>query len=149
MSIWLICFDGGNISGLMQRQNSNIIRNLVESKLADQNWRFFVLWKHGIWQITLINNRAFFLCYFKLCASYWSHWWIQTGVTTQKRPVRVEIDDFQPCDHTSWRMTLKNNGAPLLSSIKLCASFQCHMWIQTRVTGWKRQHWVLTGELDL
>ena len=31
-------------------------------------------------------------------------------------------------------MTSKNNKAPLLYYIKLCASFQIHQWIQTRVT---------------
>ena len=30
------------------------------------------------WQMTLKNNRAPLLCYFKLCASFLSHWWIQT-----------------------------------------------------------------------
>ena len=40
-----------------------------------------------IWRITFKNNRALLLCYFKLCASFHSHWWIQTGVTVQKRPI--------------------------------------------------------------
>ena len=40
------------------------------------------------------NNRAPLLCYFKLCASFRSHWWIQTGVTVWKRPIWVKIDDF-------------------------------------------------------
>ena len=31
------------------------------------------------------NNTAPLLCYFKLCASFRSHWWIQTGVTVRKR----------------------------------------------------------------
>ena len=35
-----------------------------------------------IWQLTLRNNRAPLLC-FKLCASFHSHWWIQTGVTVR------------------------------------------------------------------
>ena len=35
-------------------------------------------------------------------------------------------------------MTLKNNRAPLLWYIKLCASFQSHRWIQTKVTVRKR-----------
>ena len=35
--------------------------------------------------MTLKNNRAPLLCYFKLCASFRSHWWIQTGVTVRKR----------------------------------------------------------------
>ena len=42
-------------------------------------------------------------------------------------------------------MILKNNRAPLLSDIKLYASFHHHMWIQTRVTVRKRLSWVLTS----
>ena len=42
-------------------------------------------------------------------------------------------------------MTLQNNRAPLLSNIKLCASFHHHMWIQTGVTARKRLSWVLTS----
>ena len=38
-------------------------------------------------------------------------------------------------------MTFKNNRTPLLSMIKLCASFHCHMWIQTGVTVRKRLKW--------
>ena len=41
---------------------------------------------------------------------------------------------FSPCDLEIWWMTKKNNGAPLLYYIKLCASFQIHRWTQTRVT---------------
>ena len=33
-----------------------------------------------------------------------------------------------------WWMTLKNNSAPLLCYVKLCASNQSHRWIQTYVT---------------
>ena len=42
-------------------------------------------------------------------------------------------------------MTLKNNRAPLLSNIKLYASFRHHMWIQTGVTVRKRLRWVVTS----
>ena len=35
--------------------------------------------------MTFKNNRAPLLCYFKLCAAFRSHWWIQTGVTVRKR----------------------------------------------------------------
>ena len=48
---------------------------------------------------------------------------------------------FVPSDLEIWRMTLKNNRAPLLSSIKLYASFHHHMWIQTGVTVRKRSPW--------
>ena len=47
----------------------------------------------------------------------------------------MEISDFFVlCDLEIWWMTLKNNRAPLLCYIKLCASFQNHGWIQTGVT---------------
>ena len=52
---------------------------------------------------------------------------------------------LEPCDLEIWRMTLKNNRAPLLSNIKLCASFHCHMWIQTGVTVRKRLSRVMTS----
>ena len=41
-------------------------------------------------------------------------------------------------------MTLKNIRAPLLSIIKLCASYHHHMCIQTGVMVPKRLSWVLT-----
>ena len=50
-----------------------------------------------------------------------------------------------PCDLQTWRMTLKNNRAPLLSNIKLYASFYHHIWIQTGVTVRKRLSWVVTS----
>ena len=40
------------------------------------------------------NNRAPLLYCVKLCASFRSHWWIQTGVTVRKRPIWVKINDF-------------------------------------------------------
>ena len=52
---------------------------------------------------------------------------------------------LEPCDLEIWRMTLKNNRAPLLSNIKLYASFHHHMSIQTGVTVRKRLSWVVTS----
>ena len=49
---------------------------------------------------------------------------------------------FVPCDLEIWRMTLKNNSAPLLCCFKLCASFHSHQWILTGVTVWKLPFWV-------
>ena len=48
-----------------------------------------------IWRMTLENNRATLLCYFKLCASFRSHWWFQTWVTVRKRPIWVKFDNFK------------------------------------------------------
>ena len=56
--------------------------------------------------MTLKNNRAPLLCCFKLCASFHSHQWIQTGVTVRKCPILLKIDDFFS------RVTLKFNGWP-------------------------------------
>ena len=46
-----------------------------------------------------------------------------------------------------WNLTadLENNRAPLLSNIKLYATFRYHIWIQTRVTVWKPLSWVVTS----
>ena len=41
---------------------------------------------------------------------------------------------FSSCDLENWWMTSKNNRASLLYYIKHCASFQIHLWTQTRVT---------------
>ena len=59
-----------------------------------------------IWQMTLKNNRAPLLCYFKLWTSFCSRWWIQTRVTVRKRPIWVKIDHFFS------RVTLKFNEWP-------------------------------------
>ena len=92
------------------------------------------------------NNRAPLLCYFKLCAAFPSHWWIETGVTVQKKPNLGQIRWFlEPCDLEIWQMTLKNNRAPVLSIIKLYASFHHHMWIQTGVTVRKLLSGVVTS----
>ena len=71
--------------------------------------------------MTLWNNRAPLLCYFKLCASFRSHWWIQTWVTVRKHPILVKLVIFLS------RMTLKfggialkNTRAPFLCYSKLC-----------------------------
>ena len=104
-----------------------------------QNRWCFVPCDLQIWWMTLENKKASLLCCFKLCATFHSHWWIQTGVTVRKRPIRRFLE---PCDLEIWRMTLKNNRAPLLCYFKLYASFRSHWWIQTGVTVRKRPIWV-------
>ena len=162
----------------------------------DLNHRFFSPCDLEIWWMTPINNRAPLLCYFKLFASFHSHWWIQTGVTVRKPLIWVNIDAFfsrvtlkfdgwpsktighlfyatssfvqhfvaigefklelesgnpnlgqirrflEPCDLEIWRMTLKNNSAPLLCYFKLYAPIRSHWWIQTGVRVRKRPIWV-------
>ena len=78
----------------------SIVTSEFKQKLQPRNaqygWKsaIFVLCDHKIWWMTLKNNRAPRLCYFKLCASFHSHWWIQTGVTVRKCPIWIQINDF-------------------------------------------------------
>ena len=65
---------------------------------------------------------------------------------SSETPNLGQIQQFlEPRDLEIWRMTLKNNRAPLLSNIELYASFHHHMWIQTGVTVRKRLSWVVTS----
>ena len=175
--------------------NSNRSYSLETPNLGQIGW-FLQPCDLEIWRVTLQNNRAPLLCYFKLCASFHTHWWIKTWVTVRKHSIPVKIDDFfnrvtlkfygwpskiighlfhatssfvhhfvpigelklelqsgnaklgqirrflEPCDLEIWRMTLKNNRAPLLCYFKLCAAFRSHWWIQTGVTVRKRPIWV-------
>ena len=59
-----------------------------------------------IWWMTSKNCRAPLLHYIKLCASFQSHRWIQTGVTVRKHSILVKIGDFLSC------VTLKFDGWP-------------------------------------
>ena len=54
--------------------------------------------------MTLKNNRAPLLYYIKLCASFQSHGWIQTGVTVRKCSIGVKTSNFLS------RLTLKFDG---------------------------------------
>ena len=110
--------------------------------LGENRW-CFVPCDLEIWRMTLENNRASLLCCFKLYATFHSHWWIQTEVTVQKRPNWVKFRRFlKPCDPEIWRMTLKNNRAPLLCYFKLYASFRSHRGIEAGGTVRKRPIWV-------
>ena len=70
------------------------VTGLVITLKLHSNRRFFSLCDLEIWWMTQKNNRAPLLCYFKLFASFRSHWWIQTGATVWKRLIWVKIDDF-------------------------------------------------------
>ena len=136
-----------------------------ETPNLGQNRRFSVPCDLEIWHMTLKNNRAPLPIYLKLCASFRSHWWIQTGVTVRKRPIWVTRQIwgiwklglayspetlnlgqnrwcFVSCDLEIWWMTLENKRASLLCCFKLCAIFHSHWWIQTGVTVRKHTIWV-------
>ena len=72
-----------------------------ETLNSGPNRQFFLPCDREIWRMTLKrtlkNHRAPPLCCFKLCASFHSHQWIQTGVRDRKRQIWVKIDDFFSC----------------------------------------------------
>ena len=73
--------------------NSNLSYN-PEMLNSGPIWPFFEPCDLEILQMTLKNNRASLSCYFKLCASFCTHWWIQIGVTVRKRPIWVKFHNF-------------------------------------------------------
>ena len=84
--------------------NSNL-SDSPETFNSGQNRRFFIPWPWNLMD-DLAKNRAPFLCCFKLCASFHSHQWIQTGVKVQKPSIWVKTDNFFS------RVTLKFDGWP-------------------------------------
>ena len=121
--------------------------SLVILLKLDWNRQFFSSCDLQIWWMTSKNYRAPLLHYIKLCASSQTPRWIKTRVTVRKLSIPVQICNFfAPCDLQIRWMTLKNNRAPLLCYIKLCAPFQSHQWIQTGVAVRKRSIRVKIGD---
>ena len=63
-----------------------------------------------IWWMTPKNNKARLPYNIKRCVSFHIHQWIQTGVTVQKSPIWVKLDDFFSCvtlqfDVWPWKTT--------------------------------------------
>ena len=80
-----------------------------------KNWRFSVLCDLEIWWMTVTNNRAPLLCYFKLCKSFQTIGEFKLEWQSRNAQFRSKSAIFVPCDLEISRMTLKNNRAPLLS----------------------------------
>ena len=86
--IKLIFYNKANLRDLIAATGLAILLKL------DLNRRFLCPCYLEIWWMTPKNKRASLLCYFKLFASFRSHWWIQIGVTVRKRLIWVKIDAF-------------------------------------------------------
>ena len=69
---------------ILLKLDSNRLFFSRETPNLGQNRQYFEPCDLEIWWMTFKNNRAPLLCYFKLCAAFCSHWWIQTGVTVRK-----------------------------------------------------------------
>ena len=79
----------------------------------------------------------------------WTIWTPMSSVLKKADKLNLSLGQIrrflEPCDLEIWRMTLKNNRAPLLCCFLLCAWFHCRMWIQTGVRVRKLLSWVLTS----
>ena len=98
---------GGN--GLINKANLRALIAVTSLNFClklDSNHSFFGPCDLQIWWMTSKNNRTPLLYYIKLCASFQTHWWIQTAVTVQKCSNWVRIGDFLSC------VTLKFDGWP-------------------------------------
>ena len=95
-------------------------KHSIRAKICD----FFVLCDLEILWMTLENNRAPFLYYTKLCASFQnpsvkSNW----SYSPETLNLGQNRQFFVPCNLEIWRMTLQNNRAPLLCHFKLVYHF--------------------------
>ena len=88
LAIWRMTLNKANLRDFIAATGLVILLKL------DSNRRFFSPCDLEVWWMTPQNNRTPLPCYFKLYASFRSHWWIQTGATVWKRPIWVKIDDF-------------------------------------------------------
>ena len=70
-------------------------------------WAIYCTVPSEIWQMTLKYNRTPVLTYFKISASFRSHWWIQNWVTVRTRLIWVQIGKYY-CPST-----LKFDSSPL------------------------------------
>ena len=101
LEIWQMTLNKANLRDLIAATGLVILLKL------DLNRLFFSPCDPEIWWTTPKNNRAPLLSYFKLFASFRSHWCIQTGVTVRKRLIWVKIDAWVKID-----VTLKFYGWP-------------------------------------
>ena len=103
--------------GYLSCVTSNFVQHSIgigEFKLELQSGNAQFGWKSAIfcpvwpWNLTndLEKQQGILLYYFKLCATFTRHRWIQTGITVRKRPIWVKIGDFLS------RLTLKFDGWP-------------------------------------
>ena len=87
LEIWWMTPKKANLRDLIA------VTSLVILLKLDSNRWFFACVTFKIWWMTPKNNKARLL-YIKLCASFRTHWCIQTWVTVQKCPIWVKFDDF-------------------------------------------------------
>ena len=112
------------------------------SQFGSKSTYFFEPCDLEIWRMTLKNNRAPLQCYFKLCGSLCSHWWIQTGITVRKRLTWVKIHDFLAV----WPWNLTDDLEKIIEHLFCATSSSVHHFII--ICEFKlelRLSWVLTS----
>ena len=66
------------------------------TQIGSKSSIFLSLWPRNLMNDLKKNNRTPLPCYIKLCVVFQSHWWIQTGLTVLKCPIRSKSGIFCP-----------------------------------------------------
>ena len=95
----------------------------------DTNHRFLTPHDFEIWWITSRIIEHLFYTTLSLVHHFKSISEFKLELQSGNIHLRSKSAIFAIYDFEIWWMALKNNRAPLLCYVKLCASFQCHLWI--------------------
>ena len=92
--------------------------------------------------MTLKNNRAPLLTYFKLCTSFCSHWWIQTGVTVRKCQIWVKIgSSLSP-------VTSKFDRWPWITTLHLFYATSSYVHHFVAICEFKLELWSIKAQIE-
>ena len=98
-----------------------------ETLNSGQNWQFFVPCDPEIDEWPFKTTEHLFYAIWSFVHHLIAISQFKLELQSLKRQILFKIGDFFVlCDPEIWRMTLKNNRAPLLCYFKLCASFHSH-----------------------
>ena len=135
----------------------NFVWNFKDALWNFTHRGFFVPCDLEIRWMSLKNNRAPLLCYFKLCASFHSNQRNQTEVTVRKRSIWIKIRDFfVPRDLEIWWMILKKTVGHIFDAtssyvqhfVAIC-EFKLELWSGKAQIGTKFVLTSITLNFDL
>ena len=109
------------------------------------NWLFFVPRNLDIWWMTLKTIGHLFYTTLSFVHNLKAIGIFKLELQSGNAQFGSKLVFFVPGNLENWQRTLKDNRAPLLYHVKLCASFQIHWWSQTWVTVRKRSIQVKIG----
>ena len=134
--LWLY-WNKANLRDLIAATSREILK-----QIGFKSSIFQPMWPSHLMDDLKKNNRAHVLHYIKLCPSFQSHWWIQTGVTVRKHAIWVKstFKILRPRQITAIsQMTFSN----AFSWVKMCEfrlGFHWGLFLRLELTIF--QHWL-------